>query len=375
MSDLPSFPTPGQVSYASSHQSQPRKTSQPSYRPPAGNRMPSNQSVHSQQQHYHQAPPPQQFRPQQNYAPPPNDYYRKQQQQFPPQQVYQQPAPQHAQPAPQPQYQQGYSQQPKVNYHQSQPHSPSYEYQQQQLYQQQAQQQQQYQNGNDFRNTPPKKVAPPPARPHNKSKESLAESTTTTSSSSKNKKLEMELRSVFEKVDTNHSGRISYSELSFALLNFDRTKFQDSTLRLMINLFGAGPGEYQNSHLTFDQFTSLWKYLSAYKKLFIQADTDQSGDISFGEFQKVLEQIGYKLDIDLVLHLFSRYCSTSSGRSSGSSGSSEGRGVGRLKFDSFIELLVYLRKLTDVFKKYDKDLSGTATINFSDFLFEVSNLT
>ncbi|EGW32870.1 uncharacterized protein SPAPADRAFT_136602 [Spathaspora passalidarum NRRL Y-27907] len=182
----------------------------------------------------------------------------------------------------------------------------------------------------------------------------------------------MELRSVFEKVDTNRSGRITQTELSYALLNFDRTKFQDSTLRLMMNLFGGVKGEYTNTSLTFDQFVSLWKYLSAYKKLFVQADADQSGDISFGEFQKILEQIGYKLDIDLVLHLFSRYC-TNTGRSSGGSG--EGRGIGRLKFDSFIELLVYLRKLTDVFKKYDKDLSGTATIGFSDFLFEVSNLT
>ena len=107
----------------------------------------------------------------------------------------------------------------------------------------------------------------------------------------------------------------------------------------------------------------MWKYLSAYKKLFIQADTNKSGDISFGEFQKILEQIGYKLDIDLVLNLFQKYALLESG------------GVGKLRFDNFIELLVYLRKLTDVFKKYDKDLSGTATIGFSDFLFEVTNLT
>ncbi|CAI5758274.1 unnamed protein product [Candida verbasci] len=135
-------------------------------------------------------------------------------------------------------------------------------------------------------------------------------------------KLEIELRNVFDKVDVNRTGKISPKELSFALLNFDHTRFQDSTIKLMINLFCT-----DSKSLNFEQFVSLWKYLSAYKKLFIQADVNKSGDISFGEFQKILEQIGYKLDIDLVLHLFQKYSLKDEG------------GVGRLKFDSFIELL------------------------------------
>lgn len=159
----------------------------------------------------------------------------------------------------------------------------------------------------------------------------------------------------------NNSGRISKSELSNALLNFDHTRFQESTILLMINLFGSS----NSKHLNFDQFVSLWKYLSAYRKLFVQADSNNSGDISFGEFQKILEQIGYKLNIDLVLHLFQKFCYKDYETS---------ESVGKLKFDRFIELLVYLRKLTDIFKKYDKDLSGVATINFSDFLLEMSNL-
>lgn len=178
-------------------------------------------------------------------------------------------------------------------------------------------------------------------------------------------KLEHELRAVFAKVDTNKSGRISAQELSQALLNFDQTRFQESTVVLMVKLFSSllDVAAAPLKSLNFEQFVLLWKYLSAYKKLFMQADTNKSGDISFGEFQKILETIGYKLNIDLVLNIFSKFSSAG------------GTGVGKLKFDSFIELLVYLRKLTDIFKKYDKDLSGVATISFSDFLFEVSNLT
>lgn len=173
---------------------------------------------------------------------------------------------------------------------------------------------------------------------------------------------------MFDKVDTDRLGFITAKELSAALLNFDRSPFSPTTIRLMIKLFSTSPGgETSGTQLTFDQFVLLWKYLLAYKKLFIQADQNRLGDISFGEFQKILEQIGYKLSTDLVLHLFARF-------SSKNGGDPYLVGVGKLKFDGFIELLVYLRKLTNVFKRYDKDFKGVATINFSDFLFEVSNL-
>lgn len=180
------------------------------------------------------------------------------------------------------------------------------------------------------------------------------------------------MRSVFNKVDTNRSGKVSAKELSLALLNFDHTRFQDSTVILMIKLFSGSATTSTGGakSLNFEQFVSLWKYLSAYKKLFVAADSNKSGDISFGEFQKILEQIGYKLNIDLVLHLFLKF--SAKGRDDGFE---DGLNIGKLKFDAFIELLVYLRKLTDIFKKYDKELSGVATINFLDFLFEVSNLS
>lgn len=134
----------------------------------------------------------------------------------------------------------------------------------------------------------------------------------------------------------------------------------------MIKVFTTPDSDSLRS-LNFDQFVQLWKHLSTYKKLFISADSDKSGDVSFGEFQKILEQMRYKLDVDLVLHLFLKYSAkTSSGELNGA--------IGKLKFDGFIELLVYLRKLTEIFRKYDKGLTGVATINFQEFLFEVTNL-
>lgn len=194
----------------------------------------------------------------------------------------------------------------------------------------------------------------------NHSKESVSDA-----KAESKQRLEAELRSTFERVDTNRSGRISVKELSSALVNFDNTGFQESTVQLMVKLFTSAGSP---AGLNFEQFVSLWKYLTAYKKLFVAADTNKSGDISFGEFQRILEQIGYKLNVDVVLHLFLKFVNKDNYHFTTSS-------VGKLKFDAFIELLVYIRKLTDIFKQYDKDLSGVATINYLDFLMEISNLT
>ncbi|KAI3405285.2 hypothetical protein KGF56_001916 [Candida oxycetoniae] len=384
------------------------------YRPPQHSpRTASSTSLQYQQpQQHHHHPQPSQQPPQQQpvyqYQSGPNpDYFRQQsrqqsQQSIPQQQQYsqQQPMYQSQQPVyqsipapPPPQQQQhvqpSYLQSPQsaqvmYNSHSQSPQAAaSLQLQYQKFPTQQSrsgsgtssQQFEQFQSSSTHavNKKPPSSMtgSPPRTKPSNRSKESIQ---TESKSSLSKQKLEIELRSVFEKVDVNKSGRISGKELSYALLNFDHTRFRDSTIKLMLNLFtnkhdptasaSSSTSSYNsNKSLNFEQFVSLWKYLSAYKKLFVQADANKSGDISFGEFQKILEQIGYKLDIDLVLHLFSKYSIHEEGE------------VGRLKFDSFVELLVYLRKLTDIFKKYDKNLSGTATIEFSDFLFEISNMS
>ncbi|KAG7195446.1 uncharacterized protein KQ657_003208 [Scheffersomyces spartinae] len=179
----------------------------------------------------------------------------------------------------------------------------------------------------------------------------------------KQQKLENELRATFDRVDTNHTGIISPSELARALSNFDNTPFKESTVILMIKLFGSSnPKSGSLRGLNFEQFVDLWKHLLMYKKLFLQADSDKLGDISFGEFHEIVKEIGYRLDVDLVLFVFQKFCPK------------DVSDIGRLKFDVFIELLVYLRKVTDIFKKYDEGLTGVASIPFADFLLEVTNL-
>lgn len=425
--ELPMYPTPQQAAYTvgnqshgSSRKQSHSKQSNVVYRPapqlkpvpsPYSHLQPHNTQPYQGQppvdyhnqylapsHHQHPPqPPPQQYA---QYQPPPaQQYYQPQPVPVPVQPSYgsydYSGSPRnvaHSQPQshPQPQHHppQSYQQAPPQHPSQQQPQQPP---QQPQVPPQPSQppQQQRYQSFGNAQpaslHQNPHKKPPPSLDPPNGARAGGSHSTPTSSKESlllagatplkqpvsSKQKLENELKSVFNKVDVNHSGRISAKELSLALLNFDHTRFQDSTISLMIKLFSGSNGSSSGSlkSLTFEQFVSLWKYLSAYKKLFIAADSNKSGDISFGEFQKVLEQIGYKLNIDLVLHLFQKFSYKTRDESFDDSS------VGKLKFDSFIELLVYLRKLTDIFKKYDKELSGVATINFLDFLFEVSNLS
>ncbi|CAN3373123.1 hypothetical protein DIURU_005255 [Diutina rugosa] len=348
-------PPPAQASaqpaYSPSYQPSSSRYQQP---PP-----PQQQQRHHSQPHDHhsQAPPPQQHYNHQ--APPPQQSHHHQPP--PPREQPRHASASSAPPANPPQYSGGYNQppiqQPPVqqspSYSQSQPYQPP-------QYQQPAPAPMSKSHSSPSHGG--YEAPPAPVKPH-------STSDSTSSKQSQKQKLDQELRAVFDKVDTDRSGTITARELSSALLNFDRSPFNPTTIRLMIKLFSTSPGggSGDGQSLNFDQFVSLWKYLSAYKKLFIQADQNRSGDISFGEFQKVLEQIGYKLNTDLVLHLFTRFAAKNTS-------DPYSVGVGKLKFDGFIELLVYLRKLTDVFKKYDKEFKGVATIDFSDFLFEVSNL-
>lgn len=378
--DLPMYPTPGQAAYVVGSPPGSRKASSSSYKQSSSSSSHRAGSSQGYQQKpsagYHQPLPHSQSFPQhsRHYQQPQHASLGQYQQ---PQtassgQYYAQHQHYAQQPSPPVQYSQTqYQPQPAPQAPQQQAYS---QYQQQQEYQQQQQPQRSYTPQQQYSTSPTTAShahkKPPPAMAHHRLRENLLIPEPQHTKVPAKQKLENELRLVFEKVDTNRSGRISAKELSLALLNFDHTRFQDSTIFLMIKLFStagaAGSGALTS--LNFDQFVSLWKYLSAYKKLFLAADTNKSGDISFGELQQIIEQIGYKLNIDLVLHLFQKFSHKDPDTSY------DGATVGKLKFDAFIELLVYLRKLTDVFKKYDKDLSGVATINFLDFLFEVSSL-
>lgn len=99
--------------------------------------------------------------------------------------------------------------------------------------------------------------------------------------------------------------------------------------------------------------SGLWGFLAAWRSLFDRFDEDRSGYISFSEYSNALVAFGYRLSSAFVNLLYRTY---------------EKNGNDRMSFDLFVQSCIVLKRMTDVFKKYDDDRDGYITLSFEEFL-------
>ena len=97
----------------------------------------------------------------------------------------------------------------------------------------------------------------------------------------------------------------------------------------------------------------LWGFLAAWRSLFDRFDQDRSGTISYQEYSDALLAFGYHLSPQFVLMLYRAY---------------DKWGTNDMSFDIFVQSCISLKRMTDVFKKYDNDRDGFITLSFEDFL-------
>ncbi|KAH3669194.1 hypothetical protein WICMUC_005033 [Wickerhamomyces mucosus] len=166
--------------------------------------------------------------------------------------------------------------------------------------------------------------------------------------------LERQLRDVFDRLDRNRDGKLNEEELSAALVNYDGTQFKPTTVKLMIRLFDTD----FSGGIEFREFYHLWNYISHWKKAFQRYDIDQNSRISFGEYQSALENFGYRLPTDVALFVFQKFGQVVPNKPMS------------LGFDMFVESLIWLLRCTNIFKKFDSQGNGVATIKFQDFVHE-----
>ncbi|KAK9324621.1 hypothetical protein V1517DRAFT_316961 [Lipomyces orientalis] len=159
------------------------------------------------------------------------------------------------------------------------------------------------------------------------------------------------LYQIFTSVDKDGSGRLSAGELRSALVNFDKTKFDPETIKLMIKLFdsdGSGTIDYT-------EFKRLWNYLGEWLEQFQRFDLDHNTTISLDEFSLALQSFGFHFTPNFVRFMFNHY---------------DKRGTGSISFDLFVQANINLQRIYDAFKKYDSG-QGTIQIGFEDLLTEV----
>lgn len=157
---------------------------------------------------------------------------------------------------------------------------------------------------------------------------------------------------LFRAVDKDGKGQLSERELSAALVNGDWTAFDPQTVRMMIRMFDSD----RSGTIGYEEFCGLWSFLASWRTLFDRFDVDRSGNISLDEFNNALVAFRYRLTPRFVELLFNTY---------------DKRGEGVMSFDLFVQACISLKRMTDVFKKYDDDRDGYITLSFEDFLMEI----
>jgi Ca2+-binding EF-hand superfamily protein len=140
------------------------------------------------------------------------------------------------------------------------------------------------------------------------------------------------------------SGQLSEKELRAALVNGDWSSFDPQTVKMMIRMFDTN----RSGTIGFEEFCGLWGFLAAWRSLFDRFDTDKSGNIQIDEYTNALVAFGYRLSPQFIEILFRTY---------------DKRGEGAISFDLFVQSCISLKRMTDVFKKYDDDRDGFITLS------------
>ncbi|CAN7992359.1 unnamed protein product [Ixodes hexagonus] len=102
------------------------------------------------------------------------------------------------------------------------------------------------------------------------------------------------LRGLFRTVDKDMSGQISAAELQCALSNGTWKPFNPETVRMMIDMFRS-PGMFDRNRVgtvNFDEFVSLWNYITNWLSCFQSFDLDRSGSIDKRELAEALTRFG-----------------------------------------------------------------------------------
>lgn len=159
---------------------------------------------------------------------------------------------------------------------------------------------------------------------------------------------------LFHNHDIRQKGRLTAEELRNLLQNDDSTHFCISAVDALINLFGATRFGTINQA----EFISLYKRVKYWRKVYVDNDINGSYTISLMEYHNSLQELGYLIPFEVSENIFDQYAEFISSTVNGK----------ELKFDKFVESLVWLMRLTKCFRKYDTNQEGIATIHYKDFI-------
>ncbi|CCF58996.1 hypothetical protein KAFR_0F04010 [Kazachstania africana CBS 2517] len=159
---------------------------------------------------------------------------------------------------------------------------------------------------------------------------------------------------LFHRHDVRKRERLTAEELQNLLQNDDQSSFCISSIDSLINLFGAS----RFGTLNLAEFISMYNRIKLWRKIYVDNDINGSMTISVNEYHNSLQELAYRIPFAVTEKLFDQYAQFINPAVNSK----------ELKFDRFVESLVWLMRLTKSFRNFDSQESGIATIPYKDFI-------
>ncbi|CAG8567391.1 1013_t:CDS:1 [Diversispora eburnea] len=183
---------------------------------------------------------------------------------------------------------------------------------------------------------------------------------------------DQELHTFFSHIDLDNSGTINAIELQRVLLNGDWTPFNTDTIQLLLNLFDTN----RNGTIHFEEFLGLWRYIEDWKRIFAAFDKDNSGNIDINELSLAMNNFGLNISEEMLSRFIKRYKIKNSTLNNEHQKKvivnqkvvAINQGNLAVNFDSFVQLCVTVKSLTEAFRVIDGNNDGWAKLNYEQFM-------
>ncbi|XP_070393579.1 programmed cell death protein 6-like [Dermacentor albipictus] len=156
------------------------------------------------------------------------------------------------------------------------------------------------------------------------------------------------LTSVFESMDRDRTGFINVSELQRALASGTWKPFSEELVLLMVKIFDR---EFNNK-INFDQFCTLWSYITEWVNGFKKVDRTNCGRLDKADLQTVFGNLGYQVSLGLCHMMIRRF---------------DQLGDNKIMLEDFVRMCVILHNAAAEFKIFDPNKTGTAKLTLDDF--------
>lgn len=163
-------------------------------------------------------------------------------------------------------------------------------------------------------------------------------------------------KQLFHNHDIKRKGRLTAEELQNLLQNDDSSRFCISSIDSIIEYFGQSRFGTINE----TEFISLYQKIKYWRKIYVDNDINHSLSINVTEYYNCLQELKYLIPFEISEKLFNQYAEFNINKTNSNSK--------ELKFDKFVESLIWLMKLTKIFRKYDVKHDGVANIAYKDFI-------